>query len=59
MKFFTVLDPTKTSSYISEVLDAGLLGPLFKVSFHKTCLGIIFFAIELNSIVYYTQINEH
>ncbi|PPS00628.1 hypothetical protein GOBAR_AA20040 [Gossypium barbadense] len=25
-----VLDPTKVSSYISEVLDIGLLGPLFK-----------------------------
>ncbi|TYG97050.1 hypothetical protein ES288_A10G006100v1 [Gossypium darwinii] len=27
-----VLDPTKVSSYISEVLDIGLLGPLFKVT---------------------------
>ncbi|GLU17472.1 hypothetical protein SLE2022_338380 [Rubroshorea leprosula] len=32
VKFFSVLDPTKICSYISEVLDAGLLGPLFKVS---------------------------
>lgn len=29
--FFSVLTPTKISSYISEVLDAGFLGPLFKV----------------------------
>lgn len=29
--FFSVLNPTKIVTYISEVLDAGLLGPLFKV----------------------------
>ncbi|XP_031131092.1 lysine-specific demethylase JMJ18-like isoform X1 [Ipomoea triloba] len=32
VKFFDVLDPTKNSSYISEVCDGGLLGPLFKVT---------------------------
>ncbi|OMO83212.1 hypothetical protein CCACVL1_11500 [Corchorus capsularis] len=32
VKYFSVLDPTKISSYISEVSDAGLLGPLFKVT---------------------------
>ncbi|KAG4123890.1 hypothetical protein ERO13_D10G005000v2 [Gossypium hirsutum] len=32
VKYFSVLDPTKISSYISEVLDIGLLGPLFKVT---------------------------
>lgn len=32
VKFFNVLSPTKTCSYISEVVDAGLLGPLFKVT---------------------------
>lgn len=31
VKFYSVLDPTKVCSYISEVLAAGLLGPLFKV----------------------------
>ncbi|XP_043701047.1 lysine-specific demethylase JMJ18-like isoform X2 [Telopea speciosissima] len=31
IRFFSVLDPTQMCSYISEVLDAGLLGPLFKV----------------------------
>lgn len=31
MLFFSVLNPAETCSYISEVLDAGLLGPLFKV----------------------------
>uniref|UniRef100_A0A6V7QYG7 Lysine-specific demethylase JMJ18-like n=1 Tax=Ananas comosus var. bracteatus TaxID=296719 RepID=A0A6V7QYG7_ANACO len=30
--FFSVLNPAETCSYISEVLDAGLLGPLFKVT---------------------------
>ncbi|XP_014756923.1 lysine-specific demethylase JMJ18 isoform X2 [Brachypodium distachyon] len=30
--FHSVLDPTKTCGYISEVLDAGLFGPLFKVT---------------------------
>ncbi|XP_042488373.1 lysine-specific demethylase JMJ18-like isoform X2 [Macadamia integrifolia] len=32
IRFFSVLDPTQMCSYISEVLDAGLLGPLFKVT---------------------------
>ncbi|KAL1205309.1 Lysine-specific demethylase JMJ14 [Cardamine amara subsp. amara] len=32
VKFISVLDPTKLTNYISEVLDAGLLGPLFRVS---------------------------
>ncbi|URE10603.1 lysine-specific demethylase JMJ14-like [Musa troglodytarum] len=31
VRFFSVLDPTKLCNYVSEVLDAGLLGPLFKV----------------------------
>ncbi|KAK3030867.1 hypothetical protein RJ639_037324, partial [Escallonia herrerae] len=35
VKFFSVLNPTKTSSYISEVVDAGLLGPLFKVTLEE------------------------
>ncbi|KAM7524778.1 hypothetical protein LguiA_014680 [Lonicera macranthoides] len=35
VKFFNVLNPTGTSSYISEVLDAGLLGPLFKVTLEE------------------------
>lgn len=30
--FFSILDPTIICSYISEVIDAGFLGPLFKVS---------------------------
>ncbi|XP_008812090.1 lysine-specific demethylase JMJ18-like [Phoenix dactylifera] len=32
VKFISVVDPMMTCSYISEVLDAGLLGPLFKVT---------------------------
>nr|XP_051179738.1 lysine-specific demethylase JMJ18-like [Lolium perenne] len=30
--FHNVLDPTRTCCYISKVLDAGLLGPLFRVA---------------------------
>jgi hypothetical protein len=33
VKFFNVHDPIKKCSYISEVRDAGPLGPLFKVGF--------------------------
>ncbi|KAL5578132.1 hypothetical protein UlMin_019831 [Ulmus minor] len=32
VKFYNVLRPTEICSYVSEVLDAGLLGPLFKVT---------------------------
>ncbi|KAL0799318.1 hypothetical protein Bca101_054493 [Brassica carinata] len=35
VKFVSVLDPTKLTNYISEVLDAGLLGPLFRVSLEE------------------------
>ncbi|KAL9403345.1 hypothetical protein Peur_000317 [Populus x canadensis] len=35
VKFFNVHDPIKKCSYISEVRDAGPLGPLFKVSLEK------------------------
>lgn len=52
VEFFSVLNPKKVCSYTSEVLDAGFLGPLFKVSYHQafickfTCMApvnIIFF----------------
>ncbi|KAG6692357.1 hypothetical protein I3842_10G110800 [Carya illinoinensis] len=36
VKFFSVLNPTKICSYISEVLDAGFLGPLFKVTLEES-----------------------
>ncbi|KAJ6796786.1 lysine-specific demethylase JMJ18-like [Iris pallida] len=32
VKYFSVLDPSRTCSYISEVLDYGFLGPMFKVT---------------------------
>ncbi|XP_021887589.1 probable lysine-specific demethylase JMJ14, partial [Carica papaya] len=32
VEFFSVLNPKKVCSYTSEVLDAGFLGPLFKVT---------------------------
>ncbi|XP_010519032.1 PREDICTED: lysine-specific demethylase JMJ18-like [Tarenaya hassleriana] len=36
VKFLNVIDPTRISSYISEVVDAGLLGPLFKVTMEES-----------------------
>ncbi|KAJ4881245.1 Lysine-specific demethylase JMJ18 [Raphanus sativus] len=36
VKFYNVLDPTRISSYISEVLDAGLMGPLFRVTLEES-----------------------
>ncbi|CAN8290571.1 unnamed protein product [Cochlearia groenlandica] len=36
VKFHNVLDPTRMSSYISEVLDAGLMGPLFRVTLEES-----------------------
>uniref|UniRef100_A0A1J3JHA2 Lysine-specific demethylase JMJ18 n=1 Tax=Noccaea caerulescens TaxID=107243 RepID=A0A1J3JHA2_NOCCA len=36
VKFYNVLDPTRMSNYISEVLDAGLMGPLFKVTLEES-----------------------
>ncbi|KAF5944881.1 hypothetical protein HYC85_018958 [Camellia sinensis] len=35
VKFFDVLNPNKMSSYISEIQDGGLLGPLFKVTLEE------------------------
>ncbi|KAF8408758.1 hypothetical protein HHK36_004826 [Tetracentron sinense] len=35
VKFASVLDPTKSCSYISEILDSRLLGPLFKVTLEE------------------------
>ncbi|XP_011659340.1 lysine-specific demethylase JMJ18 isoform X2 [Cucumis sativus] len=36
VKFLSVLDPTSIVTYTSEVLDAGLLGPLFKVTLEES-----------------------
>ncbi|KAF5742405.1 hypothetical protein HS088_TW09G00453 [Tripterygium wilfordii] len=35
IKYFSVHNPAKVCSYISEVLDAGFLGPLFKVTLEE------------------------
>ncbi|XAR65571.1 hypothetical protein NMG60_11009733 [Bertholletia excelsa] len=35
VKFFNVVSPDKMSSYICEILDAGFLGPLFKVTLEE------------------------
>ncbi|XP_063944173.1 lysine-specific demethylase JMJ18 [Daucus carota subsp. sativus] len=36
VKFFNVLNPTQISGYISEVVDGGLIGPLFKVTLEES-----------------------
>ncbi|CAL5186973.1 unnamed protein product [Lathyrus oleraceus] len=35
VNFFNILNPTRICSYVSEVIDAGLLGPLFKVTMEE------------------------
>ncbi|TKY60185.1 Lysine-specific demethylase JMJ18 [Spatholobus suberectus] len=35
VKFFSILDPPRICSYVSEVCDAGFLGPLFKVTMEE------------------------
>ncbi|GAB2241529.1 hypothetical protein Droror1_Dr00018304 [Drosera rotundifolia] len=35
VQFYNVLDPMVTCSYISEILDGGFLGPLFKVTLEE------------------------
>ncbi|KAL9258106.1 Lysine-specific demethylase JMJ15-like protein [Drosera capensis] len=36
VQFYNVLDPMVTCSYISEILDGGFLGPLFKVTLEES-----------------------
>ncbi|ESQ52096.1 hypothetical protein EUTSA_v10016283mg [Eutrema salsugineum] len=36
VKFYNVQDPTRMSYYISEVVDAGLMGPLFRVTLEES-----------------------
>ncbi|KAJ1405374.1 FY-rich, N-terminal [Sesbania bispinosa] len=35
VKFFSILDPASTCNYVSEVIDAGFIGPLFKVTMEE------------------------
>ncbi|KAH1042111.1 hypothetical protein GLYMA_09G083300v4 [Glycine max] len=35
VNFFSIVDPKRICSYISEVIDAGFLGPLFKVTMEE------------------------
>ncbi|RDX79654.1 Lysine-specific demethylase JMJ18, partial [Mucuna pruriens] len=35
VKFFSIVDPPRTCNYVSEVYDAGFLGPLFKVTMEE------------------------
>lgn len=46
VKYFSIMDPTQMTYYISEILDAGLQGPLFMVSFSflyhlRTCSSVL------------------
>ncbi|CAA0374672.1 unnamed protein product [Arabidopsis thaliana] len=36
VKFYNVQDPMRISYYVSEIVDAGLLGPLFKVTLEES-----------------------
>ncbi|KAK4779137.1 hypothetical protein SAY86_006665 [Trapa natans] len=36
VNFFSILNPNKICSYISEVVDAGFLGPIFKVTLEES-----------------------
>ncbi|XLU53317.1 hypothetical protein S245_047965, partial [Arachis hypogaea] len=35
VKFFSILDPTRPCNNVSEISDAGFLGPLFKVTMEE------------------------
>ncbi|XP_027347456.1 lysine-specific demethylase JMJ18-like [Abrus precatorius] len=35
VKFFSILDPARICNYVSEVLDAGFLGPVFQVTMEE------------------------
>ena len=41
VKYISVLDPTNMSYYVSEILDAGLAGPLFMVITNLKTLSAI------------------
>ncbi|CAO2040282.1 unnamed protein product [Urochloa humidicola] len=45
VKYFSILDPTQMAYYISEILDAGLQGPLFTVTM-ENCPGEVFINVS-------------
>lgn len=45
VKYFSIVDPTQTAYYISEILDAGPQGPLFMVTL-ENCPGELFINIS-------------
>jgi len=45
VKYFSIVDPTQTTYYISEILDAGLQGPLFMVT-RENCPGEVFINVS-------------
>ncbi|CAN6279662.1 unnamed protein product [Urochloa humidicola] len=45
VKYFCIVDPTQMAYYISEILDAGLQGPLFMVTL-ENCPGEVFINVS-------------
>ncbi|KAJ0967575.1 hypothetical protein J5N97_024492 [Dioscorea zingiberensis] len=45
VRYLSIIDPTQMCHYISEILDAGLLGPLFMVKVEQ-CPGEVFFHVS-------------
>jgi len=45
VKYFSIMDPTQMTYYISEILDAGLQGPLFMVTI-ENCPGEVFINVS-------------
>ncbi|TKW42176.1 hypothetical protein SEVIR_1G366100v4 [Setaria viridis] len=45
VKYFSIVDPTQMAYYISEILDAGLQGPLFMVTL-ENCPGEVFINVS-------------
>jgi hypothetical protein len=41
VKYFSIVDPSQMAYYISEILDAGLQGPLFMVKFSFSCTSFM------------------
>lgn len=43
VKFYNVKDPMRISDYISEIVDAGFMGPLFRVkAFHNVFISFCY-----------------
>ncbi|KAK7373091.1 hypothetical protein VNO80_06488 [Phaseolus coccineus] len=49
VKFLSILDPPRICNYVSEVFDAGFLGPLFKVCRWHKLQSMVHFAKKYNA----------